>query len=92
MRGHNYDSYIISAPVEVNGDTVYVGALVIKDTKQRYKLHEVLTASESGVPLFNRSPPARVPVFRSATIRRSGSRKVPLLVLLYPQKSRKSTR
>ena len=51
-EGHNYDSYIISAPVEVNGDTVYVGALVIKDTKQRYKLHEVLTASESGVPLF----------------------------------------
>ena len=51
-EGHNYDSYIISAPVNVNGDTVYVGALVIKDRMQRYKLHEVLTASKSGAPLF----------------------------------------
>lgn len=51
-EGHNYDSYIISAPVQVGNETVYVGALVIKDRKQRYKLHEVLTASESGAPLF----------------------------------------
>lgn len=51
-EGHDYDSYIISAPVNVGGETVYVGALVIKDRTQRYKLHEVLTASESGTPLF----------------------------------------
>lgn len=51
-EGHGYDSYIISAPVQVGGETVYVGALVIKDRYQRYKLHEVLTASESGAPLF----------------------------------------
>lgn len=52
-EGHNYDSYIISAPVEVDGTTCYVGALVIKSTNmQRYKLHEVLTTDENGVPLF----------------------------------------
>lgn len=51
-EGHGYDSYIISAPVRVGDETVYVGALVIKDRYQRYKLHEVLTASESGAPLF----------------------------------------
>ena len=51
-EGHWYDSYVISAPVRVGNETVYVGALVIKDTKQRYKLHEVLTASESGASLF----------------------------------------
>ena len=51
-EGHDYDSYIISAPVKVGDETVYVGALVIKDAKQRYKVHEVLTASESGAPLF----------------------------------------
>lgn len=51
-EGHGYDSYIISAPVQVGNETVYVGALVIKDTNQRYKLHEVLTASQSGAPLF----------------------------------------
>lgn len=51
-EGHDYDSYIISAPVKVGDETVYVGALVIKDRKQRYKVHEVLTANESGAPLF----------------------------------------
>ena len=51
-EGHNYDSYIISAPVMVGGERVYVGALVIKDRTQRYKLHEVLTTNESGAPLF----------------------------------------
>ena len=52
-EGHNYDSLILSAPVEVNGVPCYVGALVIKDEKmQRYKLHEVLTTNENGTPLF----------------------------------------
>ncbi|MFR1051077.1 MAG: hypothetical protein ACLSE7_05075 [Lachnospirales bacterium] len=51
-EGHNYDSYIVSAPVQVGGETVYVGALIIKDRKQRYKLHEVLTTNESGASLF----------------------------------------
>lgn len=51
-EGHWYDSYVISAPVRVGNETVYVGALVIKDTKQRYKLHEVLTTNESGASLF----------------------------------------
>ena len=51
-EGHDYDSYIISAPVQVGNETVYVGALVIKDRMQRYKLHEVLTANESGASLF----------------------------------------
>ena len=51
-EGHDYDSYIISAPVRVGNETVYVGALIIKDRKQRYKLHEVLTANESGASLF----------------------------------------
>ncbi len=50
--GHGYDSYIISAPVQVGDETVYVGALVIKDRTQRYKLHEVLTTNESGASLF----------------------------------------
>lgn len=52
-EGHDYDSYIISAPVKVNGTTCYVGALVIRDANmQRYKLHEVLTTNENGAPLF----------------------------------------
>ncbi len=49
-EGHNYDSFIISAPVTIGEETVYVGALVIKDHIQRYKLHEVLTTNESGIP------------------------------------------
>ena len=51
-EGHGYDSYIISAPVRIGSETAYVGALVIKDAKQRYKLHEVLMASQSGASLF----------------------------------------
>lgn len=52
-EGRSYESYIISAPVDVGETTCYVGALVIKDpTMQRYKLHEVLTTNENGVPLF----------------------------------------
>lgn len=52
-EGHDYDSYFISAPVTVNGTPCYVGAIVIKDQwMQRYKVHEVLTTSESGTPLF----------------------------------------
>ena len=74
-EGHDYDSYIISAPVQVGNDTVYVGALVIKDTKQRYKLHEVLTASESGAPLFqseSTSQGADVPLRNDAPLEASG--------------------
>ena len=51
-EGHWYDSYIISAPVRIGKETAYVGALVIRDREQRYKLHEVLMASQSGAPLF----------------------------------------
>lgn len=43
----------IAAPVNVGQETVYVGALVIKDEKmQRYKLHEVLVTNKNGTPLF----------------------------------------
>ena len=56
-EGHNYTSYYIAAPVSVgsgeNAETVYVGALVIKDSNtQRYKLHEVLVTNGNGAPLF----------------------------------------
>lgn len=52
-EGHEYDSYFIAAPVTVAGETCYVGALVIKDSKtQRYKLHEVLVENENDTPSF----------------------------------------
>ena len=51
--GHNYNSYIFAAPVDVGEERCYVGALVIQDDKtQRYKLHEVLATNKSGVSLF----------------------------------------
>ena len=70
-EGHWYDSYIISAPVRIGKETAYVGALVIRDTKQRYKLHEVLMASQSGAPLFqseSTSQGANVPLRNDAPL------------------------
>ncbi len=51
--GHNYNSYIFAAPVDIGNERCYVGALVIQDDKtQRYKLHEVLATNKNGVSLF----------------------------------------
>lgn len=50
FEGHKYDSYIIAAPVNVEDEKCFVGALVIKDANtQRYKLHEVLALNNNDV-------------------------------------------
>ena len=79
-EGHWYDSYIISAPVRIGKETAYVGALVIRDTKQRYKLHEVLMASQSGAPLFqseSTSQGANVPLRNDAPLGAPGGAPTP---------------
>ena len=52
-EGHEYDSFLIAAPVQLGEEVVYVGALVIRDANvQRYKLHEVLTIKKDGTVAF----------------------------------------
>ena len=56
-KNRGYESFLISAPVEVGNETVYVGAYVIKDQKtQRYKVHEVLATNKDGTQSFKTEP------------------------------------
>ena len=56
-KNRGYESFLISAPVKVGNETVYVGAYVIKDQKtQRYKVHEVLTTNKDGTQSFKTEP------------------------------------
>lgn len=42
-KGRRYDTIVIAAPVEIDGEKSYVGAVLQKDAEsQRYYLHEVL--------------------------------------------------
>lgn len=43
-KDRGYDTVIIAAPVEIKGNTTYVGVVAIKETENsRYYLHEVIT-------------------------------------------------
>lgn len=56
-KNRGYESFLISAPVKVGSETVYVGAYVIKDQQtQRYKVHEVLTTNKDGTQSFKTEP------------------------------------
>lgn len=56
-KNRGYESFLISAPVKVGNETVYVGAYVIKDQQtQRYKVHEVLTTNKDGTQSFKTEP------------------------------------
>lgn len=43
-KGRGYDSYVFAAPVTYKGAETYVTAVVIRDTANRYYLHEALDA------------------------------------------------
>lgn len=41
-KGRGYTGYVFSAPVTMDGGTVYVGAVVLETSKNRFYLHEVV--------------------------------------------------
>lgn len=41
-KNRGYDGYVFAAPVTPDGETVYVGAVVKKTSKNRLYLHEVV--------------------------------------------------
>lgn len=43
-KGRGYDSYVFAAPVAYKGAKTYVTAVVVRDTANRYYLHEALDA------------------------------------------------
>ena len=43
-KGRGYDSFVFAAPVEYRGEKTYVTVIVIKDTANRYYLHEAVDA------------------------------------------------
>lgn len=43
-KGRGYDSYVFAAPVTYKGAKTYVTAVVVRDTANRYYLHEALDA------------------------------------------------
>nr|DAG39440.1 MAG TPA: Type I restriction enzyme Methylase [Caudoviricetes sp.] len=43
-KGRGYDSYVFAAPVTYKGAETYVTAVIIRDTANRYYLHEALDA------------------------------------------------
>ena len=43
-KGRGYDSYVFAAPVTYKGAETYVTAVVVRDTANRYYLHEALDA------------------------------------------------
>lgn len=44
-KGRGYDGYVFAAPVEMDGETVYVAAVVKKTSKNRFYLHEVVDSN-----------------------------------------------
>ncbi|MBP3672895.1 MAG: hypothetical protein J6J18_03595 [Oscillospiraceae bacterium] len=44
-KGRNYDGYIFAAPVELDGETVYVAAVVKQTSKNKFYLHEVVDSN-----------------------------------------------
>ena len=47
-KGRAYDGYVFAAPVEMDGRTVYVAAVVKRTSKNRFYLHEVVD-SDGGI-------------------------------------------
>ena len=41
-KGRAYDGYVFAAPVDLDGRTVYVAAIVKQTSKNRFYLHEVV--------------------------------------------------
>lgn len=52
-KGRGYDSFVFAAPVTYKGDAVYVTAIVVRDTANRYYLHEAV--DQNGNMLFGQS-------------------------------------
>lgn len=44
-KGHPYDGYIFAAPVTMDGETVYVVAVVKQISKNKFYLHEVVDSN-----------------------------------------------
>lgn len=66
-KGRGYDSYVFAAPVQYRGEPVYVTAIVIRDSTNRYYLHEAVDQNGNMIFGQNKSPdtasdgPAAVP-------------------------------
>ena len=66
-KGRGYDSYVFAAPVQYRGEPVYVTAIVIRDSANRYYLHEAVDQNGNMIFGQNKSPdtasdgPAAVP-------------------------------
>ena len=52
-KGRGYDSYVFAAPVQYRGENVYVTAIVIKDSANRYYLHEAV--DQNGNMIFGQN-------------------------------------
>lgn len=55
-KGRGYDSYVFAAPVQYRGEPVYVTAIVIKDSANRYYLHEAVDQNGNMIFGQNKSP------------------------------------
>ena len=55
-KGRGYDSYVFAAPVQYRGENVYVTAIVIKDSANRYYLHEAVDQNGNMIFGQNKSP------------------------------------
>lgn len=55
-KNRGYDSYVFAAPVQYRGKNVYVTAIVIKDSANRYYLHEAVDQNGNMIFGQNKSP------------------------------------
>ena len=52
-KGRPYDGYVFAAPVSMDGDTVYVAAVVKRTSKNRFYLHEVVDSNGNIIKIGN---------------------------------------
>lgn len=52
-KGRAYDGYVFAAPVMLDGNTVYVAAVVKRTSKNRFYLHEVVDSSGNIIKIDN---------------------------------------
>lgn len=59
-KGRGKDSYVFAAPVDYGGKKTYVAAVVLKDSENRFYLHEVL--DENGNQIFIKNDSGSEPI------------------------------
>lgn len=58
-KGRPYDSYVFAAPVTMDGETVFVGAIVTQTSKNKFYLHEVVDSKGNTIKMSNDSEPIK---------------------------------